>query len=154
MTWFDRASSCDSVRERFAEAKKIVNAIRNVNEVNEGIPYDNQANCAACAIAADATLGGNPTSALGGGPYEVMEILNLYLNQPFMTLERYSDIETIMMSAGPGARGIVIGKDAVGRAGHAFNVVNEGGVVVFVDAQTGRVAKLTSYKVLFLQRTN
>lgn len=61
-------------------------------------------------------------------------------------------IEQTMQSAGPGARGIVCGERA-GDVGHVFNVVNQNGVVRFLDGQTDRPASLSGYTGFRLLRT-
>ena len=59
-----------------------------------------------------------------------------------------------MRAAGDGARGL-IGATAPGaEIGHAFNVVNVGGEVRFLDGQTGLVADVTPYKSFNLLRTH
>lgn len=60
-----------------------------------------------------------------------------------------------VLSQGPGTRGIIFGKE-VGNAGasHAFNVINDGGVVRFLDGQIAAVPDLTNYHSLAFLRTN
>ena len=52
------------------------------------------------------------------------------------------DIVQRLQAAGPGARGIVYGYRGVGKVGHFFNVVNDGGKILFLDGQTGTRAQL------------
>ncbi|WP_373288065.1 toxin glutamine deamidase domain-containing protein [Streptomyces lasiicapitis] len=62
-----------------------------------------------------------------------------------------SGIVEEIAQAGPGARGIVIG--ARGRSGHAFNVVNIEGDVVFLNGQTGHAKNVGSWGRFFFMRT-
>jgi papain fold toxin 1 (glutamine deamidase) of polymorphic toxin system len=115
-------------------------------------PKGGQMNCRACVLAVDSTLGGAPGSALpriGAGPIDVLE-------QHYGTSFRDTNLSGIvedMTRAGDGARGIVC-VSGRGPVGHVFNVINDGGKIVFLDGQTGtanHVAKWLNYKLL---RTN
>lgn len=59
-----------------------------------------------------------------------------------------------MAGAGNGARGIVYATYPSGPPGHVFNVVNQGGVVRFLDGQTGKVVDFSKFKDVHLMRTN
>lgn len=48
-----------------------------------------------------------------------------------------------MINAGSGSRGIVFGSYGPGQPGHVFNVVNQNGVIRFLDGQTGKPADLS-----------
>ncbi|WP_425273388.1 toxin glutamine deamidase domain-containing protein [Pseudomonas morbosilactucae] len=52
------------------------------------------------------------------------------------------------------ARGIVFGSYGLGQPGHVFNVVNQNGVVRYLDGQTGKPANMSNFKTLQLLRTN
>lgn len=65
-----------------------------------------------------------------------------------------SSVSEAMSAAGPGSRGIVFGSRGSGEVGHVFNVVNQNGVVRFLDGQTGRAASLEGYQSFQLLRTN
>lgn len=113
-------------------------------------------NCVNCSVATDATLSGNPASALpvnhqNGFPLSVLE-------KKYGTKFKYfSSSETItqqMIHAGSGSRGIVFGSYGPGQPGHVFNVVNQNGVVRFLDGQTGKSADLSQFKSFQLLRTN
>jgi hypothetical protein len=122
-------------------------SIRNVN-VRGGTN-----NCVGCAIAADATLGGSPASAVGGGPYPVSDILQNFPGASFVPANGYSGVQTMVSSWGPGSRGIVWGTRAGGVPGHVFNVANQAGVIRFLDAQSGTAAVLEDFDALFILRT-
>lgn len=124
----------------------VAGSIRNVNVLRGG------QNCVACVIATDATLGGRPASAIGGGPYSAADILAHYPGRSFIPANGYSGILTMMGNWGPGSRGIVWGT-RVNDQGHVFDVVNQGGVIRFLDGQTGGAAVLEAYKSLYLLRT-
>lgn len=65
-----------------------------------------------------------------------------------------SGIRTIMSGWGSGARGIVFGGRGAD-AGHFFNVVNQGGVIRFLDGQSGGAANLSDgFADFWLLRTN
>ena len=107
-------------------------------------------------IATDATLAGNPASALPinstkGVPLSVLE-------QQYGTKIKYaSSSDSIMQqmtNAGSGARGIVFGSYSPGQPEHVFNVVNQNGTVRFLDGQTGKSADLSQFKSFQLLRTN
>ncbi|MBK0031096.1 hypothetical protein IBT47_02265, partial [Erwinia sp. S43] len=129
----------------------------SIKNVNPGYPEPGRThNCVNCSVATDATLSGNPASALpinhnNGVPLSVLE-------KQYGTKFRYvSSSETItqqMKNAGPGSRGIVFGSYGPGQPGHVFNVVNQNGTVRFLDGQTGKSADLSQFKSFQLLRTN
>ncbi|MDA8523441.1 toxin glutamine deamidase domain-containing protein [Acidovorax sp. NCPPB 4044] len=65
-----------------------------------------------------------------------------------------ADVINSMINAGNGARGIAYGAPLTGSVGHVFNVVNQNGVVRYLDGQTGRAASIDGYRYLQLLRTN
>lgn len=71
-----------------------------------------------------------------------------------MKVASKQSIDQAMQEAGPGARAIVYGEPRAGGTGHVFNVVNQGGVVRYLDGQTGQVASFAGYTGLRLLRTN
>ena len=58
-----------------------------------------------------------------------------------------------MQSAGSGAQGIMFGLRGPGQVGHVFNVVNQNGVIRFLDGQTGKPAVLDGYVNFRLLKT-
>ncbi|WP_418910521.1 toxin glutamine deamidase domain-containing protein [Achromobacter xylosoxidans] len=58
------------------------------------------------------------------------------------------DIALQIEKPGNGARGIVFGSYGLGQPGHVLNVVNQNGVVRFLDGQTGKPASLGDFKTL------
>jgi hypothetical protein len=94
-------------------------------------------NCVACAIAGDSTLAGNPASALDlypgvaipGGNARITE----YAGEAWRTVSGPAAIESELLSAGNGARGIVYGTDGVNA--HVWNAVVQDGKVNFIDFQ-------------------
>ncbi|MBI6674841.1 toxin glutamine deamidase domain-containing protein [Pseudomonas syringae] len=113
-------------------------------------------NCVNCSIATDATLAGNPASALPinstkGVPLTVLE------KQYGAKFSGVSSLETItqhMIGGGDGARGIVFGSYGPGQPSHVFNVVNQNGAIRYLDGQTGKPANMSNFKTLQLLRTN
>lgn len=124
--------------------------IRNVN------PKNGKQNCVNCSIATDSTLSGRPASALPGKPTNI-SILEKHFDAKFSSIMSKSNIETGMLKAGDGARGIVFGSRGQGQVGHVFNVVNQKGVIRFLDGQIGKVVDFSSsqgYKGFHVLRTN
>jgi filamentous hemagglutinin len=110
-------------------------------------------NCANCAVATDATLAGSPASALPGAVTQAAQLAK-ELGGAWARTSGPTGIAVTMEAAGPGARGIVFGTRGSG-IGHFFNVVNQGGVVRFLDGQAGGAANLGSgYNGFWLLRTN
>lgn len=138
-----------AVRSAETEANQIAGTIRNVN------PTKGTMNCVGCAIATDATLVGHPASALASGPWNMPEVMARYFpGVPGIPANGEKGLQTLMQSAGPGARGIVWGTRDGGQVGHAFNAVNQGGTIRFLDGQTGRTANLTGFNGFYWCRTN
>lgn len=121
-------------------------SIRNVNVVG------GRMNCVNCVVATDATLAGRPASALPGGPYRI-GVLERFYGSSFSAPGAIGGVVDSMTAAGTGARGIVFGSRG-SEVGHVFNVVNQNGVVRFLDGQTGRTATLDGYRNFQLLRTN
>ncbi|MFD4135631.1 RHS repeat-associated core domain-containing protein [Streptomyces goshikiensis] len=114
-------------------------------------PSGGQTNCRACALAVDRTLGGAPASALPISAGSQDALLVHYPGRAFQNLTLNGVVSQIQ-AAGPGARGIVIG--AKGRNGHAFNVANIGGDVIFLDGQVGHARHAAGWRNYSLLRTN
>ena len=100
-------------------------------------------------------MAGNPASALPvystkGVPLSVLE--NQF-GANFSGTVTVENITELMISAGSGARGIVFGSYGPGQVGHVFNVVNQNGVIRFLDGQTGTVANLEHFETFHLLRT-
>lgn len=114
-------------------------------------------NCANCVIATDATLAGRPASAL---PYTIQKRFRngkwenqvsykrgtepIVLEKEFGTeFSNWStNLDDLVKDLKPGKRGIVFGYKKGANIGHVFNVINEKGVVKYLDGQTGKRAKL------------
>ncbi|WP_027344461.1 toxin glutamine deamidase domain-containing protein [Hamadaea tsunoensis] len=115
-------------------------------------PGRGKLNCRACALAVDATLAGNPASALPhivGGPYTPIEE---YYGREFVPMSGLSAVVEQMAKAGPGARGIVYGQ--LGSKAHVWNVINDKGKIVFLDGQSGIASDTTKWRYYRLLRTN
>jgi RHS repeat-associated protein len=121
-------------------------SIRNVN------PTGGKQNCANCAIATDATLAGNPASALPGGPTRI-SVLEQQFGAKFGPAGSIENVKSSLSAAGDGSRGIVFASRG-NEVGHVFNAVNQGGVVRLLDGQTGTTASLQGYRSFSLLRTN
>ncbi|RKH00640.1 hypothetical protein D7V97_30000, partial [Corallococcus sp. CA053C] len=112
-------------------------------------------NCVNVSIAVDSTFAGQPEVAL------------VSRSQPFSVLESYYGTAAVevateravlrtMEAWGPGSRGIIVGlSKGSSDFAHAFNVVNRGGGVFFVDGQLPWAsASLRPYSQFWLIRTN
>lgn len=132
--------------------EQLAGSIRNVNP---GFPIAGRVeNCVNCAIATDSTLAGRPTVALPTNGPTNLRVLESYYGSRFGSATTTDTISQSLALAGNGARGIVFGSRGPGEVGHVFNVVNQNGVIRFLDGQTGRPAVLTGYQSFSLLRTN
>ena len=116
-------------------------------------------NCANCAIAVDRTFAGFPTSALPKSPFKIGK-KSVYLNLPNPPLLLENEfgkkfikditINEIKILLKPEQRGIIFGYNKNSKVGHFFNVINENGVIKFLDGQTGKSAilKYDTYELL------
>ncbi|WP_430543510.1 toxin glutamine deamidase domain-containing protein [Xanthomonas sacchari] len=86
-------------------------------------------NCVNCAIATDATLAGNPASALPINSTDGVSItvLEKQFGTKFLSVPSAESIYQKMIDIGAGARGIVYGSYGPGQPGNVFNVVNQNG---------------------------
>ena len=127
-------------------------SIRNVNPGYGQVGRTQ--NCVNCSIATDATLSGHATSALPSAGPVSLRVLETHYGSSFGSASTTNDIAQQLLSAGNGARGIVFGSRGAGNVGHVFNVVNQNGIIRFLDGQTGKVANLNGYTSFHLLRTN
>nr|BFE61778.1 RHS repeat-associated core domain-containing protein [Dactylosporangium thailandense] len=93
-------------------------------------------NCGLVAEALDRSLGGLPKRAAPGLGMRRSEVEALYDNSERFQQLSLNDLIGRMQSWGDGARGIVGAWPTGGKKGHYFNVINQGGKVIFLDAQT------------------
>ena len=108
-----------------------------------------------CAIAPDLTLAGTPRVA--GTRFRPMHlgVIERFYGKRFGRLVPIDRIRSEVSAGGPGARGIVYGRPNNPKIpGHVFNVVNQKGVVRFLDGQIGGAARLSGYRSFSLLRTN
>jgi hypothetical protein len=100
-------------------------------------PTGGTANCINCAVATDATLGGNAASALPGEKATLAEVERTF-GSTFQPVSGPMEIGRILTKSGNGARGVVLGDSImINQPGHAFNVLNNNGIIYFLDGQTG-----------------
>jgi len=119
-----------------------VSSLWQINRLN------GKKNCANVALATDRTLAGTPTSALPNalvtfltnkGPISIytpnfgtpLFILENIVGSKFVKMT----LEEIRGTLKPGQRGIVHGRKYGKRITHVFNVINENGIVKFLDSQ-------------------
>ena len=110
-------------------------------------------NCVNCAIAGDATLAGAPASALDSAAAQPIAILARAFGGSFKSVSGQAEIESLLADAGPGSRGIVFGARGAD-PGHVFNAINQGGIIRFIDFQTGRAASFNGYSGFSFLWTN
>ena len=92
-------------------------------------------NCVSCAIAGDSTLAGDPASALNLHPGVPIPggnaAIEAYAGAPWRSVAGRGAIESELLQAGNGARGIVYGTN--GKTAHVWNAIVQDGNVNFVD---------------------
>ncbi|WP_343898886.1 RHS repeat-associated core domain-containing protein [Chitinophaga japonensis] len=95
-------------------------------------------NCAGCTIAGDASLKGNPASALNHGVTSVRGFFNWFGGTEGITAHTSTkSIMNVMSKLEDGATGVIFGDRGPGKIGHFFNVTKQNGVVQFVDFRKG-----------------
>ena len=119
--------------------------IRSVN------PGGGTMNCVNCVITTDQMLDGVKVSAALDGPKPI-GFLESYFGSSFAPISGQSAIEAAMSAAGDGARGVVFASPGPGQVGHVFNVVNQGGVIRFLDGQPGTTASFSGYSAFYFMR--
>ncbi|MEH1124110.1 RHS repeat-associated core domain-containing protein [Micromonospora sp. CPCC 206061] len=134
--------------EYLEDSEDPAKSLRDIN------PTGGMMNCVRCAIETDKLLAGKLTyGAPGGGPFPISEITD-YSKRPFHK-RNLNEIVDRMEEYGAGSRAIIVGVRKAG-PGHAFNVVNQGGVIRFLDGQAGGRANTndgyTSFYITFTQK--
>ncbi|MEU0009561.1 putative T7SS-secreted protein [Streptomyces sp. NPDC006314] len=117
-------------------------------------PEGGNTNCTYVADAFERYMRGEgikPVPADMGGLQSLERLENVY-GGSFNKTEFWNMVDHIRDS-GHGARGIVAARPGEGMPGHVFNIVNDQGRVLFIDAQTGFVNPAL-YKTFKLLRTN
>jgi hypothetical protein len=152
VTGADSDGGGSSRRPATNTASERAGSIRNVNP---GFPQTGRTqNCVNCSIATDATLAGNPATALPSVGPQPITVLERQYGGRFGSATTADSIAGQLATAGDGSRGIVFGSRGPGETGHVFNVVNQNGTVRFLDGQTGKPADLSGYVNFHLLRTN
>jgi hypothetical protein len=167
-TLFRRAMN--SVLDDLLKSNRLAGSLDNspgtggvgLDHVNPGFTPDipgspRTLNCVNCSIATDATLAGHPASALPttNGGVSIFELEDLFggLFKPASPDSIVSELQ----AAGSGARGIVYGARVnanLGIDGHVFNVINDNGVIRFLDGQANTMPNLSSMSDFGFLRTN
>jgi RHS repeat-associated protein len=133
---------------KFLTKRAVSKTMETIKHIN---PLGGVANCVSCAIATNASLSGIAASAPRWGP-ATMGYLSKFYKGTFSKLVTKEGIESTMMAAGSGAKGIVVG--SYGWSGrHAFNVVNVRGTILFLDGQARTAASFAGFKRLYFLRT-
>lgn len=123
----------------------VAGSVRSVN------PGGGTMNCVNCVITTDQMLDGVKVSAALDGPKPIA-FLESYFESRFLPVAGRSDIEAAMAAAGDGSRGVVFASKGPGQVGHVFNVVNQDGVVRFLDGQPGGAASFDGYASFYFMR--
>jgi hypothetical protein len=133
-----------------------VNAKRYTSGVpGAGLPASHfRMNWTRCVIATDSALSGAPASALPLPPGRGDSILVVAeaTGRSWSTATSYAKVAERIEATGTGSRGIVHGArdNAIG---HVFNVINDEGIPVFLDGQTGTFANLEAYSSIHFMLT-
>ncbi|TXJ85449.1 type IV secretion protein Rhs [Streptomyces lavendulae] len=117
-------------------------------------PGGGNTNCTFVADAFERYMRGegiNPVPADMGGLQSLERLEGVY-GSSFKDTDFWGMVDHLRNS-GDGARGIVAARPGEGMPGHVFNVVNQQGRVLFVDAQTGFVNPMY-FKTFKLMRTH
>lgn len=106
-----------------------------------------------CSTATDATLAGNPASALPTNSTKWVPLIvpEKQYGAKFSGVSSSETITQYMIGGGDGARGIVFGSYGPVQPGHVFNVVDQSGAIRYLDGQTGKPATLSNFKTLQLR---
>jgi hypothetical protein len=136
-------------------------SLRNVNN-NPKAPlaaspdYNRDLNCANTAIATDATLAGNPASALPGRVTSLAELTRAIgkKRSDWVFQPNAAAMKQAMRVKPEGTRAIVFGSRGKDQVGHYFNATVSHGKVTFVDGQTGGKASLGGFESFRIVFTN
>lgn len=127
----------------------------SVRDVNPGYGEPGHVqNCVNCVVATDATLDGRPAMALPSAGPKPVSVLEQTYKAKFVPVSGAAEIEQTLQAAGPGARGIIFGYRDQYQAGHVFNVINQDGIIRFIDGQIGGEASFKGFTRFYLLRTN
>ena len=98
-------------------------------------PLRGENNCAGCTIAGDASLKGNPASAINHGVTTVRDFLKEFGASKMDLYKTPQAIVDQMSNMKEGTTGVIFGDRGPGQIGHFFNVTKQNGVVQFMDFQ-------------------
>ncbi|MET9886700.1 toxin glutamine deamidase domain-containing protein [Streptomyces sp. NPDC006430] len=114
-----------------------------VNPYRDSNP-EARTNCLLTAIATDLSLAEGVGHQAPPSDASPAEHLANYQGRPPLPVTSYAQLTDLMHQAGPGARGMVVIGAAGDPVAHVVNVVHDGDRVVFLDGQTGGLARLAS----------
>jgi hypothetical protein len=131
-----------------------------IKDVNAGRPYKDivGANCSFCALATESTLAGHPATAPPKPLYPTpvswwRDYALKTWGQVPGTYKSVDDVTKVLDIWGDGNRGILLMSRPDG-TGHAINVVNIGGHVLYIDGQSGKeFTNFDGYSQFVLIRT-
>ena len=130
----------------FFKGNKTAGAIRNINKLKGTM------NCTNCVTSTDLALDGIKSSALP----KALSPAGKYVDDavPISFLEDIFGSKFVKTSISKlnklkhGKKGIIYGVSKETGGGHVFNVVNQKGVIRFLDGQTGNAANINNWKNL------
>ncbi len=119
--------------------------------VTRSHPFEIRYNCVNCAVALNATLRGSRASALLGESVQINQIPGIFGRSRFdAVFSTINGVLDAMAAEGTGARAVVVGVGPT-RA-HAFNAVNQRGIVQLLDGQSGGSPSLDGLSRFYLLR--
>ncbi|GIF97014.1 LamG-like jellyroll fold domain-containing protein [Catellatospora citrea] len=126
-----------------------------MNAVNPG---GGRMNCGLVACEVDRVLAGNKPNPVDPAdrPLRMDEIAEMMGGRTFVDMEFLHNVVAALSNWGHGARGIVAAYPRrEGAVGHYFNVINDHGQVVFLDAQVGSASgHIGKWRNWYLMRTD
>jgi hypothetical protein len=114
-------------------------------------PLTRNTNCVNVVIATDAKLAGLKVPPPPPGIATDLQVIEHVYGHTFNKVQSKMSLKSHLQAWGPGSRAIVYGARDVNGGAHVFNAVNDGGVVKFLDGQTGAVVDFMAEKYLQLR---
>ncbi|MGW8352223.1 toxin glutamine deamidase domain-containing protein [Streptomyces wedmorensis] len=133
--------------------------------VAQQAPDTKLTNCGNTTIATDAKLAGNPLPPAPPSSGMTAGLMEELFNSQFTKVQSKQTINSTLQVAGPGSRGVIFARNQMApppgsppgtpsvQTWHFFNVVNDGGVVKYLDGQSGTPANFQGLTELFFMKT-
>lgn len=147
-----------NIRERYREFYEIREYGISYKQLEAINPTGDRMNCVSCSVSLEYTLRGHPTTAvpLLEGEFRQLASIEQEFGRTAELAGGNLDIVDQMLEAGHGARGIISGHNIrfPAESGHAWNVINHNGKVIFLDGQFGAINPIYDFDVYTLIRTD